>query len=164
MYAEMGNDDLTEMQLRFQDSCTPSVFIMTPKVGGTSLNLIVAHYAVITQKFWELNEQRQPFTRDAQPGQNRVTHTCLLNTSPGGNNNCASDLHQQSGMAQKRVLHGLMSQPSITTSIIHRILQSCEDQLKLLTVNGDTFQSDEQSSDIVKYTLSRYSSLDIQPT
>jgi len=57
MDAELGNDEHAEMQLRFQDSCNLSVFITTPKVGGTSLNRAAANHAVITQKFWELNEQ-----------------------------------------------------------------------------------------------------------
>jgi len=61
MYAKMGNDERTEMQLKFQDSQNPSVFITTPKVGGTGLNLTAANHAVITQKFWRLNEQQQAF-------------------------------------------------------------------------------------------------------
>jgi len=56
MYAEMDNDERSEMQIRFQDSCNPSVFITTPKVGGTGLNLVAANHAVMTQKFWVLNE------------------------------------------------------------------------------------------------------------
>jgi len=48
MYAEMGNDERTEMQIKFQDSQNPSVFITTPKVGGTGLNLTAANHAVIT--------------------------------------------------------------------------------------------------------------------
>jgi len=48
MYAEMGNDECTEMQLKFQDSRNPSVFITTPKVGRTGLNLTAADHAVIT--------------------------------------------------------------------------------------------------------------------
>jgi len=61
MYAEMGNDECTEMQLRFQDSRNPSVLVTKPKVGGTSLNLTAANHAVITQKFWVLNKQGQAF-------------------------------------------------------------------------------------------------------
>jgi SNF2 family DNA or RNA helicase len=61
MYAEMGNDERTEMQLKSQDSRNPSVFITTPKLGGTGLNLTAANHAVITQKFWLLNEQWQAF-------------------------------------------------------------------------------------------------------
>jgi hypothetical protein len=63
MYAEMDNDERTEMQLKFQDSSNPSVFVTTPKVGGTGLNVTAANHAVITQKFWVLNEQRQAFER-----------------------------------------------------------------------------------------------------
>jgi len=48
MYAEMGNDERTEMQLKFQDSPNPAVFIITPKVDGTGLNLTAANHAVIT--------------------------------------------------------------------------------------------------------------------
>jgi len=107
MYAEMGNDQRTVMQLRFQDSRNPSVFVMTPKVGRTSLNLTAANHAVTTQKFCLLNEQRQAFARVVWLGQNRVPHTWLLNTGPGGYDNCASHLHQLSGVAQMRVLHSV---------------------------------------------------------
>ena len=109
MYAEMGNDERTEMQLKFQDSPNPSVFVTTPKVGGTGLNLTAANHAVITQKFWVLNEQRQAFARVVRLGQNRVPHTWLLNTGPNGYDNTASDLHQLSGVAQMIVLHGSMN-------------------------------------------------------
>ena len=61
MYAEMGNDNHTEMQLKFQDSPNPSVFVTTPKVGGTGHNLTAANHVVITHKFWVLNKQRQAF-------------------------------------------------------------------------------------------------------
>jgi SNF2 family DNA or RNA helicase len=63
MYVEMGNDECTEMQLKFQDSTNPSVFVTIPKVGGTGLNLTAANHAVITQTFWVLNEQRQTFAQ-----------------------------------------------------------------------------------------------------
>jgi hypothetical protein len=143
MYAEMGNDERTEMQLKFQDSPNPSVFVTTPKVGGTGLNLTAANHAVITQKFWVLNEQRQAFARVARLGQNRVPHTWLLNTGPGGYDNRASDLHQLSGVAQMRVLHDLMSRPNITTSMIYRILECREDHTKQLTEYGDVVPSDD---------------------
>jgi len=58
MYAEVRNDKRTEMQLKFEDSQSPSVLVTTPKVGGTGLNLTAANHAVITHKFWVLNEQR----------------------------------------------------------------------------------------------------------
>jgi hypothetical protein len=54
MYAEMGNDEGTEMQLKIQDSRNPSVIISTPKVGGTGQNLTAANHQVIIQKFWVL--------------------------------------------------------------------------------------------------------------
>jgi SNF2 family DNA or RNA helicase len=61
MYAEMDNDECTEMQLKFKYSRNPSVFITTLNVGRTGLNLTVANHAVMTHKFWVLNEQRQAF-------------------------------------------------------------------------------------------------------
>jgi len=143
MYAEMGNDEHTEMQIKFQDSHNPSLFITTPKVGRTGPNLTAGNYAVITQKFWVLNEQRQAFARVVWLGQNRVSHTWLLSTVLGGYDNCASDLHQHSGVAQMKVLHGLMSRPNIMTSMIYWILAALEDHTKGLTENGDTLPSDE---------------------
>jgi len=142
MSAEMGNDERTEMQLKFQDPPNPSVFVTTPKVGGTGLNLTAANHAVITQKFWVLNEQRQAFARDVRLGQNRVPHTWLLNTGPNGYDNIASDLHQLSGVAQMRVLHGLMNRPNITTTMIYGILECRQDPTKRLTEQGDFVPSD----------------------
>jgi SNF2 family DNA or RNA helicase len=51
MYSEMGNDLHTEMQLKFQDLPNSWVFVTTPKVGGTGLNLTAANHGVIIQKF-----------------------------------------------------------------------------------------------------------------
>jgi hypothetical protein len=70
MYADMGNNELTEMQSKFQDSQNSSVFVHTPKVGGTGLSVKAANYAVITQKFLVLNEHRQAFARVVRLGQN----------------------------------------------------------------------------------------------
>ena len=56
MYAEMGYDECTQMQLKLQHSCNPSVIVTTPTVGGIGLNLTAVYHAVITQKFWVLNE------------------------------------------------------------------------------------------------------------
>jgi len=63
MYAEMGNDERTEMQLKFEDLPNPSVFVTTPKVSGMGLNLTAANHAVISQKFWVLNMQCQALAR-----------------------------------------------------------------------------------------------------
>jgi len=142
-YVKMGNDECTEMQLKFQDSQNPSVFITTPNVGGTGPNLTAANHAIITQKLWVLNEQRQAVARVVRLEQNRVPQTWLLNTGPGGYDNRARDLQQQSGIAPMRVLDGLMSRPNMTTSMIYCILESREDHTKWLTKNGDTLQSDE---------------------
>jgi hypothetical protein len=51
MYAEMGNDECTEMQPKYHDLQNPSVFITTPKVGRTCHNFTAANHAVISQKF-----------------------------------------------------------------------------------------------------------------
>jgi len=123
MFVEMGNDERTEMQLKFQDSPYPSVFVTTPKVGGTGLIPTAANHAVITRMFWVLNEQRLVIARVARLGQNRVPHTLLLNTRPNGYDIRASDLHPLSGVAQMRVLHGLMNRPNITTKMIYRNLE-----------------------------------------
>jgi hypothetical protein len=146
MYAEMGNDEWTEMQLKFQDSRNPSAFVTTPKVGGIGLNHTSANHAVITQKFCILNEQRLAFARVVRLAQTMATHIWLLNTGPGGYDNRVSDLHQLSGVAQLNVPHGLMSQLNITTSMIYRIVESRQYHTKWLRQNDDTFQSDELSS------------------
>jgi hypothetical protein len=85
-----------------------------------------------------LNEQRQLFARTIRLQQNWVSHTCWLNTCPGDYDNHASDLHQHSGVAQMRVLDGLMWRPVITTSIIYRILEAQADHTKQLTENWGT--------------------------
>jgi hypothetical protein len=100
IFAEMGNDEHTEMQLKFQQSPNPSVFVTTPKVDGTGLNLTTANHVVISQTFWVLNALRQPFAGVVQLGQNRVPQTWLFNTGPNGYDNRASDLHRLSGVAQ----------------------------------------------------------------
>jgi len=150
LYAEMGNDQRTEMQLIYWDSRNPSVFVTTPKVPGIGLNLTAANHAVITQTIWVLNEQRQAFAWVVQLGRNRVPHTSFLNMGPGGYGHCVSDLHQHTGLAQMWVQHGLRSCPNIMTLINDHILVSRPDHTERLTENGHTSQSDELSSEIVK--------------
>jgi len=145
MYTEIGNDEGTEMQLTFQELPNPSVFITTPKEGGTGHNLTAANHAVITQKFWVLNEQRQAFAPVVQLGQNSVPHTWLLNTGPNGYDNRASDLHQLSGVAQMRVLHGLMNRPNITTTMIYRNRECPQDHTKRLTEQSHFVPSDGEN-------------------
>jgi len=146
MYAEMSNDECTEMQLTFQDSQNPSVFVTTPWLVGTGLYLTAANHAVIMQKFSVFNEQQQEFAQVVRVGYNSIQLTCLLNMGPGGYDNCASDLHLHSRVVQERVLHGLLCQPNVTTQRIYQILESCEDHTIWLTENGDTLQSDTPSS------------------
>jgi len=142
MYAEMGNDEYTEMQLKFQDSPNPSVFVTTPKVGRTGLDLTAAKHAAITQKFWVLDQQRQAFARVVRLGQNRVLHTWLLNTGPIGYDNRASDLHQLYGVARMKVPHGQLNRLNITTKMIYQILECRQDHTKRLTEQGDFLPSD----------------------
>jgi hypothetical protein len=61
MYAEMGNDERTEMQLKFQDSRNLSLFVSTPTAGRTGQNLTPSNHGVVTQMFRVLNEQWQAF-------------------------------------------------------------------------------------------------------
>jgi len=65
-----------------------------------------------------------------------------LNSGPSGYDHRASDLDQLSGVAQMKVLHGLMSRPNITTSMILQILEYHEDHTKQLTPHGDVMLSD----------------------
>jgi hypothetical protein len=65
-----------------------------------------------------------------------------LKTGPGGHDNRASDLHRLSGVVKISVLHGLMSRPNITTSMIYHILVCQEDHTKQLTEYGDVVPSD----------------------
>ena len=46
MYVEMGDDERTKMQLTSEHLPNPTVFVTTPKVGGTGLNLAAANHAV----------------------------------------------------------------------------------------------------------------------
>jgi len=150
MYSEMGNNEHTEMQLKFPDSPNPSVVVTTPKVGGTDLNLRAANDAVIIQKSWVLNDQQQAFARVVRLGQNRVPQTWLLNTGSNGYDNSRSDLHQLSGVAQTRVLHRVMSQPNLRTMMIYRILEWRQDHTTQLTEHGDLMPSDGGWCKIVK--------------
>ena len=143
MYAEMGNDERKEMQLKFHYLPNPSVFVTTPKVGGTGLNLTAANHVVISQNFWVLNQQCQAFAWIVWLGKNRVPHTWLLRIRPGVYGNRVSDLHQLSGVAPMRVLHGLMYRLNITTSMIYRILECREDHSKHLMEYRDVVPSDD---------------------
>jgi len=57
IYGKMGNNEHTEMQLKFQNLSNLFMFRTTLTVSETSLNLSVANHSGITQKFCVLNEQ-----------------------------------------------------------------------------------------------------------
>jgi len=122
MYVELGNDEHTEMQLKFHDLPNPSLVLTTPKVGVTGLNFTEVNDAVITRKFWVLNTHQQAFVYVVRLGQHSVPHTWLLNTGYSSCDNRPSDLHQLSGVAQLRVLHGLMSRMKMTSWCIYQTL------------------------------------------
>jgi len=121
LFAEMGNNEHTGMELKFLESPNPSVFVSIPKVGGKGLNLAAANHAVITQMFWVLNEQQQAFAQIVWLGQLRVPPTWRLTTGPNGYDNRPSYLHQLSGGAQMRVLNDLMNRLNIATTMIYQI-------------------------------------------
>ena len=100
-----------------------AVFLTTTKVGGTGLNLVAANHAVILQKPWVLNEQRQAFGRIVRLGQTRQPHCWLLNVGPGGYDDRVTQLHHRSGQAQMRILHGVMNRPDISTEDVYNMLQ-----------------------------------------
>jgi len=141
MYAEMGNDERTEMQLKLQDSPNPCVRNYTQsgwdrpqshvsKPCGNNSEDLGVQWAVAS------------LARVVRLGQNRVPHTWLLNTGPNGYDNRATDLHQLSGVGQMGVLHGLMNQPNITTTMIYRILECRQDHTKRITEQRDFMPSD----------------------
>ena len=115
MYAEMGNDERTEMQFKLQDWHNPSVLVMTPKVGRTDLNHTGASHTVITEKLLVQNKQQWAFVRVVQLRQSRVPQTWLLNTGPGSYDTRANNVYQHSAVAQIRVLYGLRSGLNIMT-------------------------------------------------
>jgi len=140
----MGNNERTEMQLKSQDLTNPSMFLTTPKVGGTGLNLTAANHVVINHKFLVLNEQRQAFALVVWLGQITVPHTWQSNTGPSSYDNRASDLLQLSWVAQMRVLCGLISRPNITMLMIYRIYKCQEDHTKQHAEDADIVPSDGQ--------------------
>ena len=123
MLSDDSPDNRTELMNEFQNTARCAVFLTTTKVGGTGLNLVAANHAVILQKPWVLNEQRQAFGRIVHLGQTRQPHCWLLNVGPGGYDDRVTQLHHQSGQAQMRILHGVMNRPDISTEDIYNMLQ-----------------------------------------
>jgi hypothetical protein len=55
-----------------------------------------------------------------------------------------SDLHQLAGVAQIKVLNGLMSEPKITTSMTYQILECPEDHMEQLMKLEDVMLLDSK--------------------
>ena len=128
MFSEDSAERRTELMSEFQNSPCCTVFITTTKIGGTGLNLVAANHAVVLQKPWVLNEQRQAFGRIVRLGQMREPHCWLLNTGPGGYDDRVTELHTTRGTAQLLVLHGLMDQPEISIEDLYNVLQSRKEE------------------------------------
>lgn len=50
MYTDIVNNKWTETKLTFQDGLNPSLFITTPRVGGTCLTVEPTYHAITTRK------------------------------------------------------------------------------------------------------------------
>lgn len=72
---KVGNDECTEIKIKFQHSRNASGFVTTPNLDRTGLNLSAANRAVVLPKCWVMNKLRQAFARDVRVGQNAVPHT-----------------------------------------------------------------------------------------
>jgi hypothetical protein len=112
-----------------------------PNVGGPGPNLSAANHVVIAQKFCVSHKQRQAFTRVIRLGQNWVPHTWLLLTGPSGYDNRSSDLHLLSAVAHRTVLHALISQSNITTSMMYRKVVYRMDHTKPVKEQGNIVTS-----------------------
>jgi len=147
MYTDMANNEWTDRQLQFLVSPNPSVTVTTPKEDRAGLKPTATNHVVITEKFFVLNEQWQTCPPVVWLGYNRVPYTWQLNTDPGGYDNRVSDQRQQSAVTQRMDLHGLISRPNITTSMIYPIYDSAVDHVKWVTKNQDILElnrNDEQ--------------------
>jgi len=87
----------------------PVALILTPALGGTGLNLVVANHVIIMQKFWNLNEQRQAVARIHRIGQMRTLKAWILHCE-GGVDDRAEELHQSRGRFEAWVMHGLIGE------------------------------------------------------
>jgi hypothetical protein len=91
----------------FSSVNAPAALVLTPALGGTSLNLVAANHVVILQRFWVLNEQRQAIGRINRLGQKR-TPTAWVLYSVGSVDARAEELHILRAVYEARVMHGLM--------------------------------------------------------
>lgn len=82
MYTDIHNNKYKEMQFNFLNLHHLTVFITTPKVSGTGLNLTAANVVIISQTFTVLNKLCQVLAHIIQLGQNREPHSQLQNRGP----------------------------------------------------------------------------------
>jgi len=54
LYIEMGTGNFTKMLLIYQDALYLSLFIASPTIDWTVINLTATNYIVICQKLWVL--------------------------------------------------------------------------------------------------------------
>ena len=130
MLSEDSADNRTKLMNEFPSTGRCTVFLTTTKVVRTRLNLISANHAVILQKLWVLNEQRQAFGRIVHLGQTRQTHCWLLNVGPGGYDDRVTELHYRSGAAQMRIRHGLMNRPDISMEDIYNLHRARKEETR----------------------------------
>jgi SNF2 family DNA or RNA helicase len=76
-------------------------------LGGTGINLIAANHVVITQKFWNMNEQKQAIARIHRIGQRRKPTAWILHCR-GGIDDRISELQLANGRFEARLMHSLM--------------------------------------------------------
>lgn len=91
----------------FATAKTPSMFVLTPALDGTGLNLTAANHVILVQKLWNLNEQRQAVARIHRLGQYRSPTSWALHCV-GGVDDRVQGLHEIRGRFEARVMHGLM--------------------------------------------------------
>jgi len=108
------------------------------------------------------NKQRDGFAQVVLLGYSSKLCSCVLNEGDGSYDINMGDFLQPSGVAQIRVLQGVLYQPIMTRLIILHFLQYCNDNTNLLIKNWEKLQSDEQSSTIIGIVASRYTSWPIQ--
>ena len=79
--------DCDRLLQEFTSVDRPAALILTPALGGTVVNLVVANYVIMMQKFWNLNEQRQAVAGIHRIGQMRTPKARILH--------CEGGVHQQ---------------------------------------------------------------------
>lgn len=116
-FSLLNRKDRSAMIKNFGRADTTSVLILTPALGGTGLNLVMANHVVIAQKFWNLNEQRQAVGRIHRLGQSRPPTSWTIHCVDGVDDR-AQELHEIRGKFEARVMHGLMGSTISYTDLL----------------------------------------------